>query len=372
MTGVDVSQLQDGSFLMDQKAYVDNIDPAEINPERRKTPEASVTEREKSTLRGLWGAMQWPCTQTDAKRACAVSMLQSSLPVATVGTLMKSNRILKEMKSDLVEIRVHAHRNEKLAVVIWSDAAWANRRDLSSTLGFFSGITTTRILQGGRHGVTPIHHRSGKSKRKARSSLSAEVQALADAEQELYFTRLQLAEFLGYPVNLNNVDEIVQRVDGILVIDAKAIYDSMYGASGPLAMEEKRTAIEMMGIQEGIRRQNAILRWCHGEANLSDGLTKETAKTQLERFYGNGCVWSLVHDEEMVSARKRRQQGKQPLDEETSGPKRDLDKEWVENWPTDDIHQIEPNSDEDEYERAFVNESLPELRETKQRLFWNS
>ena len=38
--------------------------------------------------------------------------------------------------------------------------------------------------------------RSGKSKRKARSSLSAEVQALADTEQELYFTRLQVAEFL--------------------------------------------------------------------------------------------------------------------------------------------------------------------------------
>ena len=119
MTGVDVSQLQDGSFVMDQKAYVENIDPAEINLEPRKTPEASVTEQEKSMLRGLWGAMHWPCTQTDAKRACAVSMLQSSLPVATVGTLMKSNRILKEMKSDLVELRerVHAHGNERLAVV---------------------------------------------------------------------------------------------------------------------------------------------------------------------------------------------------------------------------------------------------------------
>ena len=74
-------------------------------------------------------------------------------------------------------------------------------------------------------------------------------------------------------------------------------------------MEEKRTAIEMMGFQEGMKRQNAILRWCHGGANLSDGLTKETAKTQLER---------LVHDEEMVSARKRRQQGKQPPHEETT------------------------------------------------------
>ena len=137
-----------------------------------------------STLRGLWGAMQWPCTQTDAKRVCAVSMLQSSPPVATVRTLMKSNRILEEMKSDMVEIRVHAHRDEKLAVVVWSDAAWANRKDLSSTLGFFSGVTATRILQGGRPGVTPIHHRSGKSKRKARLRLSEEVQALADAEQE--------------------------------------------------------------------------------------------------------------------------------------------------------------------------------------------
>ena len=75
-TGVDVSQLQDRSFVMDQKAFVVNIDPTEIKLERRKTPEASVTEQEKSTLRGLWGAVLWPCTQTDAKRACAVSMLQ--------------------------------------------------------------------------------------------------------------------------------------------------------------------------------------------------------------------------------------------------------------------------------------------------------
>ena len=38
------------------------------------------------------------CTQTDAKRARVESMLQSSLPTVTVGTLMKSNRVLKEIK----------------------------------------------------------------------------------------------------------------------------------------------------------------------------------------------------------------------------------------------------------------------------------
>ena len=70
----------------------------------------------------------------------------------------------------------------------------------------------------------------------------------------------------------------------------------------------------------------------------------------------------------MVSARKRRQQGKQALDEETTCPKRDLDKDGVEDWLTDAVHQNEPNLDESEYEGAF----LPELFETKQRFFWNA
>ena len=44
------------------------------------------------------------------------------------------------------ELRVRAHRNEKLAVVVWSDAAWANGKDLFSTVSFFSGVATTRYL----------------------------------------------------------------------------------------------------------------------------------------------------------------------------------------------------------------------------------
>ena len=80
-------------------------------------------------------------------------------------------------------------------------------------------------------------------------------------------------------------------------------------------------------------------------------------------------MWNLVHDEEVVSASKRRQQGKLPLDEETTCPKRDLDKAWVDDCLTDGIHQNEPILDEFEYERAFLNDSLQELLEPKQRLW---
>ena len=63
--------------------------------------------------------------------------------------------------------------------------------------GLFRSHDNTNLARR-KDGVTPIHRLSGKSKRKARSSLNAEVQTLADAEQELYVTRLHLAEFLGF------------------------------------------------------------------------------------------------------------------------------------------------------------------------------
>ena len=61
------------------------------------------------------------------------------------------------------------------------------------------------------------------------------------------------------------------------------MYDVMFGATEPPAVEDKRTAMETLGIQEGM--QNAMWRWCHGDAHLGDGLTKETAKTELEHVF---------------------------------------------------------------------------------------
>ena len=97
MTGVDVSHLHDGSFLMDQKACGRHRSSG--NQFRVTEDARGICDRtKKSTLRGL--------CESDAMavHSRAVSMLQSSLPMATVGTLMKSNRIFKELKLDLVEI----------------------------------------------------------------------------------------------------------------------------------------------------------------------------------------------------------------------------------------------------------------------------
>ena len=91
----------------------------------------------------------------------------------------------------------------------------------------------------------------------------------------------------------------------------------------------------------------------------------------MDNFYAGGCTWSLVHDEEMVNARKRRKKGQQPLDEQSfKEPEKDLEKEWATSWPptiaNDDGEDIlDPESDE----RALMNE-LEEMRETLERLYW--
>ena len=72
---------------MDQKACVDNVDPAEIKPERRKMPEAEVTEQESSKLRGPGercnGLADRHKKSLCRQRRCS----QSSLPTATVGVM---------------------------------------------------------------------------------------------------------------------------------------------------------------------------------------------------------------------------------------------------------------------------------------------
>ena len=90
--------------------------------------------------------------------------------------------------------------------------------------------------------------------------------------------------------------------------------------------------------------QEDIVKWCHGEANLAGGLTKETERTQLDNVYSGGGKWSLAYDKNTVSGRKRREKGQQSSDEPDPEDGKDLEKEWLQSWPptvaTDDGEDV--------------------------------
>ena len=114
---------------------------------------------------------------------------------------------------------------------------------------------------------------------------------MVHADQDLYFNRLMWAEVgFGRRLDLNEPLNAVLQVHTAIILDAKPIYDAMHGASGPLEMSEKRTCIEMMGIQESLAPEQVEVRWVHGEANLPNSLTKRTELEQVDAFSGQARV----------------------------------------------------------------------------------
>ena len=57
--------------------------------------------------------------------------------------------------------------------------------------------------------------------------MAAEMQALANAEDELHLCRLAWAEFSGSELDLNQTDNLVKEIPGTVIIDAKSIFDAL-------------------------------------------------------------------------------------------------------------------------------------------------
>ena len=82
---------------------------------------------------------------------------------------------------------------------------------------------------------------------------------------------------LGHDVHLEDPDETAKKVPGTVIIDAKSIYDTLASQTQPLQLAEKRTALELLAYIQNTDLNETDTRWCHGEANISDSLTKISA-----------------------------------------------------------------------------------------------
>jgi hypothetical protein len=97
----------------------------------------------------------------------------------------------------------------------------------------------------------------------------------------------------------------------VLVTDCKSLYDAVTGSeSRALGLSDKRAAIECMAFKEGLDAMNAVLRWVHSHAQVADGCTKIKFEAQklLAYFMARGS-WTLIHDPNFESARKRGAKG---------------------------------------------------------------
>ena len=97
-TGLDLEQMPDFLIKVSQENYMHKIDPIDVPKERRKHSSSPASDNEVSQLRALCGSMQYAAVNSRPDLSAKVSMMQKSIPNATVNSLMEGNKVLKKAK----------------------------------------------------------------------------------------------------------------------------------------------------------------------------------------------------------------------------------------------------------------------------------
>ena len=269
-------------------------------------PERALSHPEQTSLRTLLGALQWPATQSSPHLSASVSLLCGDVKSASVATAQEANKTLRFAKtnSDACTMFPKLGPLNELCVVAMSDAAWGIRKDSKSQGGYLVVLTHKRVLEGAMdQPYIILDWRSYKLPRVSRSSLNSESQACAGAMDALEYLLHVWQGCIDPQFELRHVDERKALLPSALVVDAKALYDSLK-AEIPQLQGDKRTKIEVMVTKEKMLECGTRLRWVSSEVQLADGATKTSAR-QLFADRLRTHQFTLVADQTFQASKKK-------------------------------------------------------------------
>ena len=132
-TGIHIHQDKDFNISLDQKDYINAIQPISIDRDRRKKETMSISESERQSMRGLVGSLQYAATNTRPDISARLSFLQSKINCGTIKDLHDCNRLLSDAKKfQDVQIRIQCIPEDRIQFVTYSDASFASREKQQS------------------------------------------------------------------------------------------------------------------------------------------------------------------------------------------------------------------------------------------------
>ncbi len=277
--GCDIVK-DDKVISLKQTDYITKQKPITLPSTRKNDPNSPLTQKETTQLRALIGALQWPCTQSSPYLQCSVSQLAGKVSKATVSTIDHGNKILRMAKANSDVTLQYSNLGDinDITFVTYADAAYANRDDLTSQGGYLLCMVNRTTTDGDEGRYNLIDWRSWKLARVARSSLSAESQATAEAADALLFACLFWRLIFNPMLPIDNDKSAQLRHPPAHVVDAKALYDLLIKDEIQAALgSDKRTAVETLVAQDKLRVCGAQVKWVSSEKQYADGMTKSDA-----------------------------------------------------------------------------------------------
>ena len=360
--GRDLKQNDDYSISMTQESYVEKwLDECSIEKEREAKKNSPLTAEELSQLRGILGTLAWKASQTGPQYQADVSLMLSEVKNATIDTLQRANKLVREVKRDAKQCLRFPAWNlqlQDLAVITWCDASQHNRPDKSSTLGLLTAIGPRTMLEGEEEEIAIVTWRSSKTPRQCLGSNGAETQAITEGEDSNFRVRAMLAEMFGHTFT-DKVDlyvKLKRLTHGAIVMDSRGVYDAMVRNMSSLhGLRSTRAGYELTLAVRQALDIGTQLRWVNGNAQLADPLTKRNERKTLLQLLMNHQRWRLVHDEKFVSGRKLKKQEmlKKIREQEALFVAAVAEMAEAERWPWSS--QEEPRSMGDEQIRLPLN-----------------
>jgi hypothetical protein len=141
-----LEQQEDGSIVSSQEEYASNVQTVFISKERRKQKGDTLTTQEMHQYRGVLGAANWLTGSTRPDLAAQTAFLQQRVARATVDDLIAANQLVSKIRDfKHTKITYKSIPLEQGAILVTSDASWANTDDLGSQGAYMTLLLTRKF-----------------------------------------------------------------------------------------------------------------------------------------------------------------------------------------------------------------------------------
>jgi hypothetical protein len=165
---------------------------------------------------------------------------------------------------------------ESLKLLVFTDASFANNKDLSSQIGYIL------VLADASGNANILHWSSIKCKRVTRSVLASELYAMVHGFDIGASIKATIEKILNIDLPL------------VLCTDSKSLYDCLVKLG---TTQEKRLMIDVMCLRQAYeRREITEVKWIDGNTNPADSMTKSKASNALKQLIDTNKVQLVVQE----------------------------------------------------------------------------
>jgi len=312
--GKRFQRLKDGSIRMTMTAYHENMSTVYITKDRLLDIASRLTERELRSFRAVLGSLQWLIAQLRWDFGMRVSSLAGETSKACIGSLMRANEIVTEMKQDPDFALTFRPMNlSKGGIIVVTDAALGNVDEDGFHLGeadskvfsqscYMVGYADADLLSGKTGTFNPLDSRSHRVPRVSRSSYGSETMGFEEGVDAAQLLRMMLAEVLGHPVLGKQALESMDKIPLTAVVDAKDTHDKVRSDTSSWG-SMKSLAYTVAWLRQQFRRKNVAARWTATENMFLDAGTKDMDTTHFRNTLARG-IWSIEYSVEFIKPKK--------------------------------------------------------------------